>query len=48
MDFEQSIAAYWVGRRDESVALCDSLLERDLPEHIRAQVIVNRGFGVAA
>jgi hypothetical protein len=43
--FERSIAAYWVGRRDESLVLCDELLAQpDLPDAIRAQVEINRGY----
>lgn len=42
LDFERSIAAWWVGRRDECRDLCDALLERPLPGHIRAQVEANR------
>jgi glycosyltransferase involved in cell wall biosynthesis len=44
MDFERSIAAWWVGRRDECRDLCDALLERKIPDHIRAQVEANRAF----
>lgn len=44
MDFERSIAAYWVGRRDESRELGESLLGRDIPPHIREAVERNLTF----
>lgn len=44
MEFERSIAAWWVGRRDECRDLCDSLLDRDIPPHIREAVEQNRSF----
>jgi len=43
--FERSIAAFWVGRHEECLALCDHLLTLDtLPPNIRAQVVVNRSY----
>jgi hypothetical protein len=45
MKFERSIAAWWVGERAESLALCDELLANPrLPDHIRALVVKNRAF----
>jgi len=45
MDFERSIAAYWVGNKDECRILCDRLLARgDLPANVRERVIANRAF----
>lgn len=44
MDFERSIAAWWTNHRDECRDLCDSLLARDIPPHIRDAVERNRGF----
>ena len=44
MDFERSIAAWWVGQREECRMLCDSLLERNIPDHIRTAVERNRAF----
>lgn len=47
MKFERSIAAYWVGKKDECLALCDELLENPrLPENVRAQVEKNRSYCV--
>ena len=43
--FERSVAAYWVGRRDECRELCDRLLENPrVPTFVRAQVLVNRKY----
>lgn len=45
MAFERSIAAYWVGRKDECLALSDELLANPrLPDNVRAQVVINRGY----
>ena len=44
MDFERSIAAWHCGRIDESRDLCDALLARDIPQHIREQVERNLAF----
>lgn len=47
MKFERSIAAYWVGNKDECLTLCDELLDNPrLPENVRAQVVINRGYCV--
>lgn len=43
--FELSIAAYWVGRYGESIALCDKLLlEPELPANVKKQVPINKEF----
>jgi len=42
--FEFSILAYWVGRYEESKVSCDILLYKNIPDHIRGQVIKNRKF----
>jgi glycosyltransferase involved in cell wall biosynthesis len=43
--FERSIAAWWIGEKDEARAICDALLANPrLPENVRAQVKVNREF----
>lgn len=45
LKFERSIAAYWVGHKDECRELCDELLALDdLPDNIRAQAILNRSY----
>ena len=44
MDFERSIAAWWTGRRDESREIGESLLTREIPQHIREQVERNLAF----
>jgi len=45
MTFERSIAAYWVGEIEESLALCDDLLVNPaVPDHVRKQVETNRAF----
>lgn len=45
LPFERSIAAWWMGHRAESAALCDELLSNPrLPAHIREQVERNRAF----
>lgn len=47
MKFERSIAAYWVGNKDECRDLCDDLLANPrLPDPIRAQVEKNRTYAV--
>lgn len=42
--FEFSILAYHVGKHEEAIAACDILLYKDIPDHIRRQVIKNRKF----
>ena len=42
--FEKSIAAWHVGRKDECRTISESLLARDIPPHIRAQVERNLEF----
>ena len=45
LKMEKSIAAWWVGRKAEARMLCDELLaDKRTPEHIRAQVAINREF----
>lgn len=45
--FEFSITAYWVGEYAASVQACDRLLAMpDLPDAIRRQTEINRGFSV--
>jgi hypothetical protein len=45
MDFQRSIAAWWVGKPDETRALSDELLARDdLPADVREAVERNRGL----
>lgn len=45
LSFELSIAAYWVGRYGESMALCDKLLfEPGLPANVKKQVQINKAF----
>jgi hypothetical protein len=45
MKFEQSIAAWWVGKRDEAHRLCEELLETpSLPADVREAVERNRNF----
>jgi hypothetical protein len=47
--FERAIAAWWVGERAEAATLNDELLMNPrLPEHIRAQVEVNRTYSEVA
>lgn len=41
---ELAICAYWVGRHDESLALCDEVLGMDLSPDDRARVEKNRRF----
>ena len=36
--FQRSVAAWWIGRRDEAAELSRGLLTKDLPEHVRADV----------
>lgn len=49
LDFERSIAEWWVGSRDVFEQLSAKLLAMpDLPEHIRAAVVRNLGFQRAA
>lgn len=43
---EQAICAYWVGRHDESLRLCDVALGCDLSTDDRARVEKNRRFAV--
>jgi len=46
--FEMSIAAYWVGAYQESIALCDKLLEcPTIPQGWKARVETNREFAAA-
>jgi glycosyltransferase involved in cell wall biosynthesis len=46
--YERSIAAWWVGEREESLRLSKELLERDdLPTNIRAAVERNAGLAAA-
>lgn len=43
--FERSIAAWWVGRKDECRELCDRLLQNpSLPSNVREAVEKNRSF----
>jgi glycosyltransferase involved in cell wall biosynthesis len=43
--FQLSIAAYYVGSYDESVALCEQLMEMDdVPESWKSQAKINRSF----
>ena len=44
MTFERSIAAWWVGNKDECKTLCDELLTKQLPENVREAVEKNRSF----
>jgi hypothetical protein len=45
LKFERSIAAWWAGYKAEARMLCDELLANPrLPENVRAQVKINRGF----
>jgi hypothetical protein len=44
MDFERSIAAWWVGERDESRAIGRALLERSLPDNVRDAVVRNLSY----
>ena len=45
MDFQRSIAAWWCGHADETLALCDELLARDdLPADVRAATERNRSL----
>jgi hypothetical protein len=45
MDFERSIAAWWVGRVDECRSLCDQLLARtDIPDDVRSATERNRAL----
>lgn len=44
MDFERSIAAFYVTGKDECGDICDRLLKGDLPPHIRDQVEKNKAF----
>jgi tetratricopeptide (TPR) repeat protein len=47
--FEFSISAYWVGRPDEALDACDSLLAiPELPDNHREQTVRNREFCVQA
>ncbi|MBO0705561.1 MAG: glycosyltransferase [Candidatus Dormibacteraeota bacterium] len=47
IEFEYSIAAYWVGEREESRKACDRLLANpDLPENYRGQTALNRAYTV--
>ncbi len=41
MAFERSIAAWWLGYRDEFQTLCDELLSKSLPDTVRARIIAN-------
>ena len=46
--FELSISSYYVGKYQESLDLCDTLLAmKDLPNAIREQTVKNRRFSVA-
>ena len=45
LKFERSIAAWWIGKKDEARALCDELLANpNVPSGVRATVETNRGF----
>ncbi len=45
--FELSICAYYVGQYQESLELCNTLLEMDLPESLHAQVLINKTYPLA-
>lgn len=46
---EQAICAYWLGKQEESFALCQRLLTRnDLDDATRARVATNRDFCIPA
>lgn len=42
--FEFSIICYWAGHHKEAMTACDILLYKNIPDHIREQVIKNRKF----
>jgi len=45
--FEYSISAYWAGAPEQTLTACDRLLAMaDLPDAIRKQTIVNRGYAL--
>ncbi len=45
--FERSICAYYVGKYQESLEICDRLLNMDIPEETRKQVNINRPYPLA-
>jgi hypothetical protein len=44
---ELSITAYWIGRYEESLELCNALLARGVPLTERERVLANRRFALA-
>lgn len=48
MLFEHSISSFWMGKFDEALSACDTLLTLDLPEAHRAQTLRNRQFTLDA
>ncbi|MEM2159468.1 MAG: glycosyltransferase family 2 protein [Candidatus Nitrosotenuis sp.] len=45
---EYALACYWTGNFQVSIAMCDKLLVRDLPESERIRIKNNRQFALAA
>jgi hypothetical protein len=41
LEFEKAVSAWWIGRKNESKAIFNSLLSQDIPENYKSTIIYN-------